>query len=929
MSYSKSYSDYLGANRCCNNNSAGAQGPQGSQGLGGPLGPKGTQGSTGSTGATGSQGSQGETGVQGPEGSTGARGAQGLRGITGAQGSTGATGAQGSTGLTTGLVLYLNMSEATTVPWFTNAGLLPNPPEDPLAINQVYSGFYSSPPSTNPPTFVRHLSITATSVASSSVQQTFTNVGTNYWSTQFAIPLSELDNPLTISPGIWELTMFCNSTDVPDITYNYRVYGYNGSGPSLTPLAVSGSQTVLNSSVSSVSIPLIFTTDIDVTMYTHIIVIICGTCINGGGTQLATTYYESLATYSHLHTTFSAINGVTGPQGAQGATGATGAVGITGATGATGAQGLQGVTGAQGAAGAGGATGYYGSFYDTTPQGPFTSGTAYPVTINSTDVTATNSIYIGSPTSRIYNTYTGIYNIQFSAQFSTTSTGNDVDLVNIWIKKNGANVPDTDGQVSIPTKAGGSISSWNYLLALNAGDYIEFYLKCISSSNVSLTTLTGGGIPPNDNPASPSIIVTYMQAAYNGPTGAQGATGPGLQVLGAFGTTGATASMLMSSPSATGTTGIYYSDNLKYYNPGSTANPTFWVTGDLLPPTTNTYSLGKTGNTWKDIAIGPGTLTFEGPTGTLPGSLGANLAGIVYTPNGFATPYINVGPAIDPGVTAGTLGGWNIGVTGTPGATGFDLVAQQIVSGGTGYFGPVYSLINGRTGATGAQGSTGPEGKTGSPGPVGSTGPEGKTGSPGLQGVTGAQGLQGVTGAQGLQGVTGSPGPVGATGAQGLQGVTGTFTSYWASFYSTVGQTGTVGVHNDMTFNNINPASNGITGGTGSRITVGNTGVYNIQFSAQVTRTGGPASTYNIWLSVGGTGVTGTNRVNSLQAGNLIHVPSWNYVQSLNAGQYVELSWYSADTTLYLPYYGATAYGAVQVPSSPSVIATIQSLTSS
>jgi hypothetical protein len=42
-----------------------------------------------------------------------------------------------------------------------------------------------------------------------------------------------------------------------------------------------------------------------------------------------------------------------------------------------------------------------------------------------------------------------------------------------------------------------------------------------------------------------------------------------------------------------------------------------------------------------------------------------------------------------------------------------------------------------------------------------------------------------------------------------------------------------------MTFNNIDPASNGITGGTGSRITVGHTGVYNIQFSAQVTKTGG------------------------------------------------------------------------------------------
>jgi hypothetical protein len=353
--------------------------------------------------------------------------------------------------------------------------------------------------------------------------------------------------------------------------------------------------------------------------------------------------------------------------------------------------------------------------------------------------------------------------------------------------------------------------------------------------------------------------ITGVAAANIGPTGAQGATGAGLQVLGAFGTTGATASMLMSYPSATGTTGVYYSDNLKYYNSGSTANPTFWVTGDFLPTTTNTYSLGKTGNTWKDIAIGPGTIVFEGPTGGNIASIGSNSAGIVYTQNGFATPFINVGPSISPGIT-GTLGGWHIGPTGTPGATGFDLVAQQIVPGGTGYTGPVYSLIN---------------------------------------------------------------------GPQGPQGATGSSNSYWASLYSTVGQTGVTGVHNDMTFNNIDPASNGITGGTGSRITVGHTGVYNIQFSAQVTKTGGPNSSYNIWLSVGGTGVTGTNRLNSFQTGSVTHTPSWNYIQSLNAGQYVEFSWYSTDTSLYLPYYGATAYGSVQVPSTPSVIATIKSLSSS
>jgi len=109
------------------------------------------------------------------------------------------------------------------------------------------------------------------------------------------------------------------------------------------------------------------------------------------------------------------------------------------------------------------------------------------------------------------------------------------------------------------------------------------------------------------------------------------------------------------------------------------------------------------------------------------------------------------------------------------------------------------------------------------------------------------------------------------------------------------------------------------------KVQQGHTGVYDIQFSAQFTKTGG-SDNYNIWLSIDGTGVTGTNRINTFPAGTSAHVPSWNYIHKLNAGQYVELSWYSTDTSLYLPYYGATAYGAVQVPSTPSVIATIQSI---
>ena len=102
-----SYSQYLGAQRCCD---LRGQGPVGPQGPTGPaaVGPKGDTGPTGSTGPQGSpSGLTGPTGSTGPQGSpsgltgpTGSVGPTGLTGLTGPTGSTGPTGLTGLTGLT-------------------------------------------------------------------------------------------------------------------------------------------------------------------------------------------------------------------------------------------------------------------------------------------------------------------------------------------------------------------------------------------------------------------------------------------------------------------------------------------------------------------------------------------------------------------------------------------------------------------------------------------------------------------------------------------------------------------------------------------------------------------------------------------------------------------------------------------------------------
>ena len=141
-------------------------------------------------------------------------------------------------------------------------------------------------------------------------------------------------------------------------------------------------------------------------------------------------------------------------------------------------------------------------------------------------------------------------------------------------------------------------------MALNAGDYIEFYLKCTTSNlHVSLTTLPAGGIIPNHNPESPSIIVTYMQAAYNGPTGP---TGPMNTTPGPTGPTGHTGTITTHTGS-TGPTGQASSVTgpTGFTGPFGFTGPTGQASSVTGPTGASTSVTGPTGQagqlTWADF----------------------------------------------------------------------------------------------------------------------------------------------------------------------------------------------------------------------------------------------------------------------------------------------------------------------------------------
>lgn len=119
-----------------------------------------------------------------------------------------------------------------------------------------------------------------------------------------------------------------------------------------------------------------------------------------------------------------------------------------------------------------------------------------------------------------------------------------------------------------------------------------------------------------------------------------------------------------------------------------------------------------------------------------------------------------------------------------------------------------------------------------------------------------------------------------------------------------------------------------VTNGTDlTRITFDNTGIYNLQFSAQIQNTDNAQHDVTIWLRKNGTDVTGSAGFISVPArksagaGNEGHgVYGWNYLLSVVAGEYYEIVWSTSDAThITIQYYAAGS----PPPSTASVLATV------
>ena len=144
----------------------------------------------------------------------------------------------------------------------------------------------------------------------------------------------------------------------------------------------------------------------------------------------------------------------------------------------------------------------------------------------------------------------------------------------------------------------------------------------------------------------------------------------------------------------------------------------------------------------------------------------------------------------------------------------------------------------------------------------------------------------------------------------------------YGSFYDTTIQTNTTAnTAHVMTINTVASANN-ISIVDGSKITVTNTGIYNIQFSAQFDKTDSGSDDVDIWLRIDGVDVPWSNTRLTSHNNNAKMLAAWNWMMPMNAGQYAQLVWSSADTDMRI--YAQTAQTGPTRPAIPSLIVTVQ-----
>jgi len=150
-------------------------------------------------------------------------------------------------------------------------------------------------------------------------------------------------------------------------------------------------------------------------------------------------------------------------------------------------------------------------------------------------------------------------------------------------------------------------------------------------------------------------------------------------------------------------------------------------------------------------------------------------------------------------------------------------------------------------------------------------------------------------------------------------------TASFGAFSDYTTQTATSNVSANLIKFNTTDFTHGVVLTNTTRITAGVAGLYNLQFSVQLSNTDTAIRDVSIWLRKNGNdivGSTGVIAVPSSHGGSAGHILSgWNYPVRLAATEYIELVWSTGSTLVTIATYPASTNPTK--PSTASVVATL------
>ena len=370
------------------------------------------------------------------------------------------------------------------------------------------------------------------------------------------------------------------------------------------------------------------------------------------------------------------------------------------------------------------------------------------------------------------------------------------------------------------------------------------------------------------------------------------------------------------------------------------------ISGNIIPgppytANTSSYNLGSPTAAWNRLYVANGSVVFI---------TGSSIADLRYTGTHIAatTPFTGsfTGSLFGTGPSSFsesiTLTG-SLNITGSTIQTGNNnLIGNTTLSGSIGISGS--STIQGTTTMTGSlniSGSTTLSGSTNFSGTHILSGSNTIIGNTVLSGsieVSGSSNFHNsifiVTGSTFIKGLTNISGSTNITGSfnvvdGNINVVSGSSFTRWGNklfnygqFSSTTTQSGSANTAYSMTFDTTD-FSNGVSLVDGSKLTIANTGLYNIQFSAQLHTTANQAVDFSIWFAMTGSNIANSNTDFSIEKinGGGFQVAALNFLTQIASGSYVELKYSKTTANGQLQSKGIQA--SPTRPATPSVILTV------